>query len=133
MNEDCIFCKIAADVAPSYKIWENDEFMAFLGIFPSTKGMSVVIPKKHYGSYVFEMDDVIYCGLLKAAKEVALLLDRKLGSMRTMLLAEGLEIDHAHVKLYPLYHGLPGTEIFHNGPRAKDEELEEIRKKIAKK
>ena len=123
---DCIFCKIVSGEASSYKVWEDDKHVAFLGIFPSTKGMTVVIPKKHLPSYVFQMEDQDYSGLMQAAKQTALLLDTKLGSYRTVMIAEGLEIDHAHVRLYPLYSEIPGGDIFGNGPRASEEELEKV-------
>jgi diadenosine tetraphosphate (Ap4A) HIT family hydrolase len=54
---DCIFCAIAEGKSPAFKIWENDEFMAFLDLFPNTKGQSLVIPKKHYESDLFLVDD----------------------------------------------------------------------------
>lgn len=43
----CIFCDIVAGKAPCHKIWEDDDHLAFLSIFPNTDGFSVVIPKAH--------------------------------------------------------------------------------------
>ncbi len=45
--EDCIFCKIVKGEIPSYKVYEDANFMAFLDIRPLTKGNCLVIPKKH--------------------------------------------------------------------------------------
>ena len=42
----CVFCNIVNGVLPCHKIWEDDEHLAFLSIFPNTKGFSVVITKK---------------------------------------------------------------------------------------
>lgn len=133
MNQDCIFCKIISGEVPSYKIWESETHLAFLGIFPSTKGMTVVVPKKHLPSYVFELNEENYAGLMGAAREVGLLLDKKLGAERTFLLTEGLEVDHAHVKLYPFYGGFPDRDMLHDGKRASDEELEEVKEIIVSK
>lgn len=122
---DCIFCKIVGGEAPSFKIYEDKEFIAFLSIFPKTEGSTIVIPKKHYPSYVFDLPDKMYHQLLDVAQKVARQLDSKIDdSDRTALLFEGLEVDHVHAKLYPL-HGAelePSTE----GPRASDDDLKKI-------
>lgn len=102
---DCIFCKIIQGEIPSAKIWENDEFLAILDTFPNTKGMTLVMPKKHYDSYAFEMPDDVFQRFMLAGKETAKLLDKKLKVQRTALVMEGMGINHAHLKLYPL-HGL---------------------------
>ena len=44
----CIFCKIIEGEIPSYKVYEDENVLAFLDIFPHTKGHVVVIPKQHY-------------------------------------------------------------------------------------
>ena len=103
--KDCIFCKIVKDEIPSVKIWEDDKFIAILDKFPNVKGMTLVIPKKHFDSYVSEMNDKDYQELMLASKKVARLLDKKLKVMRTALVMEGLGVNHAHIKLYPI-HGL---------------------------
>lgn len=101
---DCIFCQIADGTAPAHKIWEDEEYLAFLGIFPNTKGMTVVIPKKHYASYIFDVPEDVMIGLTKAARTVGKLLDKTLTtSMRTALVFEGFGVNHVHAKLYPLH------------------------------
>lgn len=57
MSESCIFCKIIKNELPHHLIDNNDNFMAFLTIFPNTLGATVVIPKQHYSSYAFDLDD----------------------------------------------------------------------------
>jgi histidine triad (HIT) family protein len=44
---DCVFCKIVAGEIPSYKIYEDQKYLAFLDIFPSAEGHTLVIPKEH--------------------------------------------------------------------------------------
>lgn len=46
--ENCIFCKIAKGEAPAYKVYEDKNYLAFLDIFPSVIGHTLVIPKTHY-------------------------------------------------------------------------------------
>lgn len=100
--KDCIFCKIAKGEAPCQKVWENKDFLAFLDIRPKVEGMTVLITKKHFDSRVFNLPENIYQGFFKAAREVARLLKQKLKAERVFLVKEGAEINHAHIKLYPV-------------------------------
>lgn len=102
---DCIFCKIIKDEIPSVKIWEDKNFIAILDAFPNTKGMALVMPKKHYDSDAIEMNDRIYKDFFSAAKKVAKILKKGLGVNRVALVMEGMGVNHAHIKLYPL-HGV---------------------------
>lgn len=106
--KDCIFCKIVKGEVPSYQIWEDENFVAFLSIFPNTEGVSVVIPKKHYPSYVFDLPEEVMTGLILAAKKVAKLLDSKFEDVgRTAMVFEGFGVDHVHAKLFPMH----GTKL----------------------
>ncbi len=101
---DCIFCKIVKGEVPSYKVWENDQYLSFLSIFPNTEGVTVVIPKAHHPSYVFDLPEEVMIGLIKAAKETAKLLDTKLEDVgRTAMVFEGYGVDHVHAKLFPMH------------------------------
>ena len=62
--EECIFCKIVKKEIPCHQIWEDKEHLAFLSIFPNTEGFSVVIPKKHYPSYAFDLSDEVLTKLI---------------------------------------------------------------------
>lgn len=148
--DSCIFCKIVKGEAPSHVIWEDEKHLAFLSIFPNTPGFSVVITKEHHPSYVFDLADEVYAGLLAAAKAVGKKIDAALPDVgRTGLLAEGFGIDHAHVKLFPMhgtrdmatwkpieskrdefYSVYPGYLSSHDSGRADDGELAELAKKI---
>jgi diadenosine tetraphosphate (Ap4A) HIT family hydrolase len=101
--KECLFCKIIQNEVSSYKIYEDDKNIAVLDIYPAVRGQSLVMPKKHFGSYVFDMNNDEYLSLMIAAKNVAHLTDEKLGSKRTCMVMEGMEIDHAHIKLYPIH------------------------------
>jgi len=146
-KDDCIFCKILKGEIPSYKVWEDKKHIAILDVFPNTKGMTLIIPKSHYDSYAFDMPDKAYSELMLAAKKVGKILDKKLKVNRTALVAEGMGVNHVHIKLYPL-HGLSkkwkemlGVEerFFDHyeghlctmmGPKADPKELEKLSKKL---
>jgi diadenosine tetraphosphate (Ap4A) HIT family hydrolase len=106
----CIFCKIVAGIAPAHKIWEDDEYLAILSIFPNTDGFTVVFPKIHMPSYAFALEDAELIGLTLAARKVALLLDRAFDDVgRTGMIFEGYGVDHVHAKLFPM-HGTSKTQ-----------------------
>jgi len=101
---NCIFCDIVAGSAPCHKVWEDDNHLAFLSIFPNTDGFTVVIPKKHYSSYAFDLSDEALSSLMVASKSVAKLLDAKLDDVgRTGFIFEGFGVDHVHAKLFPMH------------------------------
>jgi diadenosine tetraphosphate (Ap4A) HIT family hydrolase len=103
-KDDCIFCKIVKWEIPSQKIWENDEFMAFLDLSPNCKWQSLIIPKNHYDSDLFEVsDEEFYWRYLKAASEVANMLKNKLWVVRVGMIMEWMGVNHLHIKLYPMY------------------------------
>ena len=146
---ECIFCKIVKGEAPCHKLWEDEKHLAFLSIFPNTEGFSVVIPKKHYPSYAFDLPDSVLKELVIASKKVAKLLDTKLGDVgRTGMIFEGFGVDHVHTKLFPM-HGTnmkewkpmhssvdkyfekyEGYISSHDYKRADDKKLAELAKKI---
>jgi len=127
-ESECIFCKIVAGEIPSHVVWEDEEHIAFLDIFPLRKAQTIVVPKSHVTSRIFALDEATYGKLMSAGQKVAKLLESALGAERTMLVAEGLEIDHAHLKLYPRFAGEGG--LVHGGPPADSEGLRELAERI---
>lgn len=103
--DNCIFCKIVKNELESVKIWEDNDYIAILDINPNTKGVTLVIPKKHYNSYAFDMSNKDYIKLMTTSKKVAKILEKGLKVKRVAMVMEGLGIDHVHIKLYPI-HGL---------------------------
>lgn len=148
--EDCIFCKIAKGEIDSAKIWEDENFLAILDLNPNTKGMTLVLTKNHYDSYVFSMPNDIYQKFMLASKNVAKILEKSLGVRRVAMVAEGMGVNHAHIKLYPM-HGLEKDfkellakdQIFFKdysgyittqlGPRVNIKELKKLAEEIKRK
>lgn len=103
-RNDCLLCKIAQKIEFSHIIWENENYMAFLSIFPNTPGVTVVIPKEHCSSYYADVDDRIISELMIIVKKVSLILDEAFDDVaRTAMVFEGFGIDHLHAKLYPMH------------------------------
>lgn len=101
---DCIFCKIVNGTAPSHTVWEDDKHLAFLSIFPNTEGVTVVITKEHYSSYIADLPDDVSNGILTAAKKVAKKIDAAYPDVdRCGVVFEGFGVNHIHAKLFPLH------------------------------
>lgn len=110
MSTECVFCKIVAGELPCHTVWESNSHLAFLSIFPNTDGVTVVIPKRHIPSYVFDMSDEEMTALVVAAKTVARGIDAALADVgRCALVFEGFGVDHVHAKLFPM-HGTAAME-----------------------
>ena len=96
-----IFSKIVNGEIPSYKVAEDENYYAFLDIFPLAKGHTLVIPKKEI-DYIFSLDDATYQGLWAFAKKVALGIERAVPCERVGVAVLGLDVPHAHIHLLPL-------------------------------
>jgi len=96
-----LFSKIANGEISAYKVAENDDYLAFLDIFPLQKGHTLVIPKKEI-DYIFDLDDEQYKGLFLFAKEVAIKIKKVIPCNRIGVTVIGLEVPHAHVHLIPI-------------------------------
>lgn len=97
-----IFTKIINGEIPCYKIAEDEYHFAFLDINPISEGHTLIVPKKEV-DYIFELDDEVLAGLNLFAKKIALAIDDALGTIRTGVIVEGLEVPHAHIHLVPIY------------------------------
>lgn len=96
-----IFTKIASGEIPSWKVAEDENFFAFLDIFPVAKGHTLVIPKKEV-DYLFDLDDETYTGLQLFAKKVALGIQKAIPCKKVGVMVLGLEVPHAHIHLVPM-------------------------------
>lgn len=102
--EECLFCNIAQKKVKSYILDENENFIAFLSIYPNTYGATVVIPKHHYDSYIFDLDDDMINQLMKFSKHIAKILDHSFEDVgRTAIVFEGFGVNHVHAKLFPMH------------------------------
>ncbi|MFP4064050.1 MAG: HIT family protein [Bacteroidales bacterium] len=96
-----IFTRIINGEIPSYKIAEDEDYLAFLDINPLAKGHTLVVPKKE-ADYLFELDEQTYQGLWLFARKVAVALDRTMTCKRIGVAVIGLEVPHAHIHLVPI-------------------------------
>ena len=125
-----IFSKIINDEIPAYKILENENFLAFLDIFPLAKGHVLVIPKKEI-DYLFDISLDEYGELWKFARQVAKAMDKVIDCNRIGVAVIGLEVPHAHIHLVPLNNV---SDINFERPKLSfsEEEMNEVAQNIRK-
>lgn len=123
-----VFSKIVSGEIPCYKIAEDQNYLAFLDVFPLAKGHTLVIPKKET-DYIFDISDEEFSGLQLFSKKVARAIEKAISCRRIGIAVIGLEVPHAHIHLIPLNNV---SDINFSRPKLKlpKEEMEEIAKKI---
>lgn len=96
-----IFSRIIAGEIPSFKIAENDQFYAFLDVFPLVPGHTLVVPKKETDKF-FDMDEHDLGAVLQFARPIAKAIEKAFPCQRCGMAVIGLEVPHAHVHLVPI-------------------------------
>jgi len=125
---DCIFCKIIKNEIPSYKVWENNNFLAFLDLNPINSGHILLIPKKHFNE-VFDLYDDLYNEAFQIVKKISKPLRDITKAKKIGIAIEGLGVSHAHIHIVPIYNI---NEL--NPERAKkatEKELKEMQNKLS--
>lgn len=100
--ENCLFCQIVEGKIPCYKVYEDDNFLAFLDIFPRAKGHALVIPKKHY-RWTYDVPN--FGEYWEAARKVASSVRNTTKAPYITFLTMGEEVFHAHIHIIPQYEG----------------------------
>jgi histidine triad (HIT) family protein len=96
-----IFTKIIHGEIPSYKVAEDENYLAFLDVNPNAKGHTLCIPKQEINK-IFDMEEELFLGLMKFSRKVAKALEKTIPCKRIGVAVVGLEVPHAHVHLIPL-------------------------------
>ena len=126
-----IFSKIINGEIPAYKVAENDNFLAFLDIFPLSKGHTLVIPKNET-DYIFDMESEEYANLWKFAQKVATAQKKVIDCQRIGVAVIGLEVAHAHIHLVPI-NGVEDINFSREKLSFTKEEFEEVAQLISTK
>ena len=97
-GSNCIFCKIVRGEVSSYKVHEDENFLAFLDINPQSPGHTQVITKKHY-RWVW---DVPNAGeYFEVVKKIAIAQQKAFGTDFILAKIIGDEVEHAHIWVFP--------------------------------
>jgi histidine triad (HIT) family protein len=122
-----IFSRIIAGEIPCHKIAENDQYFAFLDVFPCAVGHVLVVPKQEI-DYLFDLSDELYAGLMAFAKQIEPAIRQAVPCKRVGVAVIGLEVPHAHVHLIPM--NSMNDMNFNHKLKLSQEELAETAAKI---
>tara|TARA_B100000809_G_scaffold254465_1_gene291699 strand:- start:2280 stop:2669 length:390 start_codon:yes stop_codon:yes gene_type:complete len=95
-----VFTKIITGEIPSYKVAEDDNYIAFLDINPNAKGHTLVVPKKEENK-IFDLSKNEYSSLMDFSYRVAKAIEKAVTCERIGMSVIGLEVPHVHVHLVP--------------------------------
>lgn len=105
--DDCIFCRIVAGTAPSWKVHETEAAYAFLDIHPVNAYHTLVIPKRHYAD-LFTVPATELLDIIAALKDVVDMYHTRLG-MRNLQVVNSSgpvaqqDVFHLHFHVVPRY------------------------------
>lgn len=103
---DCIFCKIINGEIPSYKIYEDDDVLAFLDITQGTKGHTLIVPKTHFKN-IFDSDEESIEKIFKVVPKIAKALKTTFNPIGLNIISNNDQplqsVNHFHVHLIPRY------------------------------
>jgi len=105
--KDCIFCQIVRGMVPSYRVYEDDTFLAFLDVFPKSKGHTLIIPKKHY-RWTYEVKE--FQEYWSIAQKVTTSLQKVLKPKWVNYFTHGA-IAHAHIHILPRFESVDTAEV----------------------
>lgn len=128
---DCIFCKIVKGEVPCYKVYEDDNFFAFLDIKPISEGHTLVIPKKHF-RWVWDVDN--FSDYWELARKLTKILLEKLNAEKVNYVTLGEAVHHAHIHIVPRYKddGLGGLPDWSKSKNFTEEQMNGTLSKINK-
>lgn len=96
MQEPSLFTKIVNGELPCHKVYEDEKTLAFLNIYPSIPGHTLVIPKQQV-DHLDDLDDETYRAVMATTKKVMKRIKEVLGTKRACLKVQGFDVPHAHV------------------------------------
>jgi histidine triad (HIT) family protein len=127
--ENCIFCKIVNKEIPASKVYEDNNFLAFLDIHPANPGHTLLIPKKHF-EWVDDYEP--FGDYWETARKLSRIIKKALNPILVSYVVYGLGVPHAHIHLIPKFEGDQHPKGINpeKTTKYKEGEMEEVAKKI---
>lgn len=98
--QNTIFTKIINGEIPCHKIYEDEHTFAFLDIFPSCEGHTLVVHKTP-AEFVWDLSSEEYGQLMTSVKKIADHFRTVSGKRHVGLSVVGTDVPHNHVHLKP--------------------------------
>ncbi len=134
MADDCLFCKIIKNEIPSSKVYEDQDVVAFLDIFPFTRGHTVVVPVNHHETFLDFPDDEMgryFSVLKKLASQIKTNLEADgINIVQNNFQAAGQIVFHMHYHIIPRWVGEKNPFVRQPKEKASEEYLSDMLKKI---
>jgi histidine triad (HIT) family protein len=103
---NCIFCKILDGKIPSYKVYEDENVVAFLDISQITKGHTLVVPKKHVKN-IFDMEETLASQVFVSIPKIANAIKKAFNPIGLNMINNNdkphQSVNHFHIHLIPRY------------------------------
>lgn len=126
---DCVFCSIVVGDSPAYRLYEDEQSLAFLDIEPATRGHTLVVPKTHYETTT-DMPEPLAGGVFRTVHRVSDALESayRLDGF-TLVQENGVtaeqDVPHAHVHVIPR-HGDDALDLGWSGERVDETTRQEV-------
>lgn len=131
---ECLFCAVAAGSAPSFTVFRDDTFAAFLDIRPVFKGHVLVVPRTHLVTLADLPQDQLP-GYFSLVQRTALAVESGLGAGGSFVAVNNRvsqSVPHLHTHVVPRTKGDGLRGFFWPRTRyASDEEAESYAAKLA--
>jgi len=130
--DDCIYCKIANKMVPSYILYEDNDIICVLDILPPSKGSFLVFPKSHIEDYT-SLNDEINQKMFTISKYISIILKNKLKFDGLNILLSsgetGQKYKHIFIQVIPRFKD-DNIKIYFNRFKEDPSFLEELKNYI---
>lgn len=123
-----VFTKIINGEIPCYKIAEDDNYIAFLDVFPLQKGHTLIVPKVEIDN-IFDLEDNYIANMMIFAKKIAKSMEQTFECKKIGITVIGLEVPHAHIHLIPI-NSEPDMNFANKKMNIEPEEMQSIAQSI---
>lgn len=134
-DPDNIFAKILRGDMPSVKVWEDDDVLAFMDVFPQSEGHVLIVSKTSTARNILEIEPEALAKLTAAVQRTARAVEKALKPEGLSLMqfngdAGGQTVFHLHFHIVPRWSDSPMKGHGH-APMADAEQLKILAEKIA--
>lgn len=131
-----IFAQIIRGEAPCYKLYEDDDVLAFLDLFPQSLGHALVVPKRSAARNILEVDSDALCKVMGVVQRLTRVIVEELNPDGVQVAQfngapAGQTVFHIHVHIVPRYAG-QGLGI-HAAQKADPAELEQLQARLVRR
>lgn len=127
--EESIFTKIIKGEIPAHTVYEDDKTLAFLDIYSTIEGHTLVIPKSQV-EFVWDLRDDEYLAVMATTKKVAKRLREILAVPYIGEKVMGTDVPHAHIHLIPFTDPQEFAQSYIENPHPDHDALAIVAKRL---